>query len=120
MTGGADRPRPHEMLARLEQMEQSAEQMLSKLEALQGELCAEAVEVHSEDGFIRVKLDSDGLVDEVEIHEYAMRFRNALGEHIRQTVMHAKQVHADRAAEMAKRLLGETLDVQAILNQYRT
>jgi DNA-binding protein YbaB len=120
MSLNADRPDPQEMLARIDQMEQGAEQLLAKLEELQGELGTESVEVFSEDGLIRVKLDEEGHVDEVELHEYAMRYRSALGEQIRHTVAQAKQVHADKTAEMAQRLLGGTFDLQGILNQFRS
>ncbi|MFG3339720.1 YbaB/EbfC family nucleoid-associated protein [Glycomyces sp. NPDC048151] len=120
MSRNADRQDPQEMLARIDRMEQGAEQLLAKLEGLQAELGAGAVEVWSEDGLVRVKLDNEGCVDEIELHEYAMRYRSTLGEHIRQTVIQAKQVHADKTAELAQRLLGDTIDLQGILNQFRS
>lgn len=120
MSSQADRPSPDEMSTRLERMEQSAEQLLAKFEELQGELGAESVEVYSEDGLIRVKLDSDGHVAEIELHEVVMRYRNALGEGIRHTIAQAKQTHADRTAEVAQRLLGGSFDLQAVLDRYRS
>jgi DNA-binding protein YbaB len=120
MSRNAGRPDPQEMLARIDEMEQGAEQLLAKLEELQAEFGTEVVEVYSEDGLVRVKLDSEGRVDEIELHEYAMRFRNALGEHIRRTVINAKQVHSERTAELAQRLLGDTIDLPGILDQFRS
>jgi len=120
MSDNAPRPNPQEMLARLEQMERNAEQLLARYEALQAETGSEAVEVYSEDGLIRVKLDREGQVDEVELHPHAMQYSRALGEHIRHTLEQARATHTERAAQIAQQLLGDKIDVQAILNQYRS
>lgn len=116
----SDRPRdPQAMLAWVEQLERQTGQTLAKYQELQAEFGSDRVEVHSEDGLISVALDSEGRIDEVELHEYALRYGHALGEHIRFTIGQAKLQHSERAAQLAQQLLGDKFDVQSILNQYR-
>jgi DNA-binding protein YbaB len=110
---------PRSMMARIEEMQRQAEQTLAKYEELQGQFGSASVEVYSDDGLIRVALDAEGHIEAVELHEYALRFGHALGERIRFTVERAKAQHSERAAEFAQQLLGDKVDIQAILNQYR-
>lgn len=100
-------------------MERQTEQTLAKYQELQAEFGSERVELYSDDGLIRVALDTDGRIDEVELHEYALRYGHALGEHIRLTIEQAKLEHSERSAQLARRLLGDKFDVQSILSQYR-
>ncbi|THV34374.1 YbaB/EbfC family nucleoid-associated protein [Glycomyces buryatensis] len=111
------RPDPEAMMARLEQMERDAKATLEKYENLRAQAEAEAVEVTSEDGLLRVKLNADGKVTELGIDERAMRRRQTLGPAIIELIDTAKARHAERMTRMAQEMLGDDLDLSAILNR---
>ncbi|WP_026923455.1 YbaB/EbfC family nucleoid-associated protein [Glycomyces arizonensis] len=114
----SDRPTdPQEMLARLERMQREAEETLSKYEELRVQMDADAVEAYSEDGLIRVKLDSEGQVAEIGIDETAMRRRQTLGMTIRAVIDEAVATHALKMADMAQALLGDKMDVMGLVTQ---
>lgn len=114
----SDRPTdPQEMLARLERMQREAEETLSKYEELRVQMDADAVEAYSEDGLIRVKLDSEGQVAEIDIDETAMRRRQTLSMTIRAVIDEAVATHALKMADMAQALLGDKMDVMGLVTQ---
>jgi len=106
---------PEAMLRRLEQMQADAEAMLSKYNRLADEMGATDVEVYSEDGRIRVKLDSEGKVAEIGIDETAMRFRQTLGPMIMGVIQEAKAAYGVKMTEMAQAFLGDQIDVMGIV-----
>ncbi|MEU6246660.1 YbaB/EbfC family nucleoid-associated protein [Glycomyces sp. NPDC047010] len=116
----SDRERPTDpeaMMQRLEQMQAEAESMLAKFNELSERLGAEAVEVFSEDGRVRVKLDAEGKVAEIGIDEYAMRARQSLAPTIMALVQEATATHAVKMAQMAQALVGDKIDVMGIVNR---
>jgi len=115
----SDRERPTDpeaMMRRLEQMQAEAESMLAKFNELSEQLGAEAVEVFSEDGRVRVKLDADGKVAEIGIDEYAMRARQSLAPTITALIQEATATHALKMAQMAQALVGDKIDVMGMIN----
>lgn len=112
------RPTPEQMLEQLAQMQRDAEATLRKFDELSAEFGADAVEVVSDDGLLRVRLDKSGAVDEIEINEAAMRFRQSLGPAMVALIKQARNEFALKSAEMARRMLGDRMDVDAILSQY--
>ncbi|MCC3763911.1 YbaB/EbfC family nucleoid-associated protein [Glycomyces sp. TRM65418] len=112
----ADRSRdPEEMFRRLEQMQAEAEATLEKYQRLSEEMGADQVEVVSEDGYIRVRLDAEGKVAEIGIDEYAMRMRQSLGPMIVAVIEQAKAEYGVKMTEMAQALLGDRMDVRGIV-----
>ncbi|GAB3234577.1 hypothetical protein GCM10027447_31850 [Glycomyces halotolerans] len=118
MSDRSERPSPQEMLARLERMEREAQETLRKYEDMRTEMGADAVEVHSEDGLVRVKLDADGRVDEIGIDEHAMRQRQSLAPTIMALIDEATATHGLKMAEMAQALVGDKIDVMGLMNQH--
>ncbi|THV30093.1 YbaB/EbfC family nucleoid-associated protein [Glycomyces paridis] len=112
--GGMD---PEAMMARLEQMRTDAEAMLAKYEALAAEAGTDAVEVYSEDGYLRVKLDGDGKVAEIGIDEYAMRMKQTLGPSIIALINEAKATYGMKMAAMAQELVGDKIDVMGMVTR---
>ncbi|GAA2269387.1 hypothetical protein GCM10009853_023660 [Glycomyces scopariae] len=108
---------PEAMMRRLEQMQAEAESMLAKFNELSERLGAEAVEVRSEDGRIRVKLDAEGKVAEIGIDEYAMRMRQSLAPTIIALIEEATATHALKMAQMAQSLVGDRIDVMGMVNR---
>ena len=106
---------PQEMLRRLEQMRVDAEQMMERYDRLSEEMGASAVEAVSEDGYLRVKLDSEGRVAEIGIDEYAMRMRQSLAPAIIALIEQAKIEYGVKMTEMAQSLLGDRMDVMGIV-----
>jgi DNA-binding protein YbaB len=115
MTDRSDRRDPQEMLARLERMQADAEEMLAKYNRLAEEMGTTDVEVFSEDGRIRVKLDSEGKVAEIGIDETAMRFRQTLGPMVMAVIEEAKAAYGVKMTEMAQAFLGDRIDVRGIV-----
>ncbi|WP_112141195.1 YbaB/EbfC family nucleoid-associated protein [Glycomyces dulcitolivorans] len=116
----SDRERPTDpesMMRRLEQMQAEAEAMLAKFNDLSEQLGADAVEVFSEDGRIRVKLDAEGKVAEIGIDEYAMRMRQSLSPTIMALIQEASATHALKMAQMAQSLVGDKIDVMGMVNR---
>jgi DNA-binding protein YbaB len=116
----SDRERPTDpesMMRRLEQMQAEAEAMLAKFNHLSEQLGADAVEVFSEDGRIRVKLDAEGKVAEIGIDEYAMRMRQSLSPTIMALIQEASATHALKMAQMAQSLVGDKIDVMGMVNR---
>ena len=118
MSDDAGRPTPQQMMEQLAQMQRDAEATLRKYDELSAEFGADAVEVFSDDGLLRVKLDRDGVVDEIEVNEAAMRFRQSLGPAMVALIAQARADYALKSAEMARQMLGDRIDVDAILSQY--
>jgi DNA-binding protein YbaB len=118
MSDNAGRPSPEQMLEQLAQMQRDAEATLRKYDELSAEFGADAVEVFSDDGLLRVKLDGNGAVDEIEVNEAAMRFRQSLGPSMVALIAQARSEYALKSAEMARRMLGGRIDVDSILSQY--
>jgi DNA-binding protein YbaB len=114
----SDRPTPEQIMAEFERMRSEAEATLRRYEEVSAELGADAVEVFSEDGLLRVKLDPNGKVDEIGVNEAAMRYRQSLGPAMVALIRQARDEYALKAAEMARRLIGDKIDVDAILSQY--
>lgn len=115
MTDRSERRDPQEMLARLERMQADAEAMLEKYNRMADEMGAAEIEVYSEDGRIRVKLDADGKVAEIGIDETAMRFRQTLGPMVMSVVEEAKAAYGVKMTEMAQAFLGDQIDVMGIV-----
>jgi DNA-binding protein YbaB len=116
----SDRPRPTDpeaMMRRLEQMQAEAETMLAKYNRLSEQFGTDAVEVFSEDGRIRVKLDADGKVAEIGIDEYAMRLRQSLAPQIIALIEEATATYAMKMAQMAHALVGDKIDVMGLVNR---
>ncbi|THV34381.1 YbaB/EbfC family nucleoid-associated protein [Glycomyces buryatensis] len=114
-----DRPSPEAAMAKLEQMRLDAEETLRKYEELQEQAGANAVETSSDDGLVRVKLDGDGQVAEINIDEYAMRQRQTLSYTIVELIERAQTEHAEKMAEMAQAMIGDKVDLAAIIEQHR-
>lgn len=112
------RPDPQEMLARLEAMQREAEETLRKYEEMNAQMGADAVEVFSEDGLVRVKLDADGKVAEIGIDEHAMRQRQSLAPTIIALIQEATAAYSLKMADMAQALLGDKMDVMGMINQH--
>ncbi|MQM27412.1 YbaB/EbfC family nucleoid-associated protein [Glycomyces albidus] len=108
---------PAAMMRRLEQMQAEAEAMLAKYSELRAEFGADTVEVVSEDGRIRVKLDADGKVAEIGIDEHAMRLRQSLAPTIIALIEEATATHAVKTAQMAQALIGDKIDVMALVDR---
>ncbi|GAA2140197.1 YbaB/EbfC family nucleoid-associated protein [Glycomyces algeriensis] len=106
---------PQEMLRRLEQMQADAEQMMARYEQLADEMGASEVEVVSEDGLLRVKLDAEGKVAQIGIDEYAMRMRQSLAPSIMMLIEQAKAEYGVKMTEMAQSLLGDRMDVMGMV-----
>ncbi|NUQ88599.1 MULTISPECIES: YbaB/EbfC family nucleoid-associated protein [Glycomyces] len=108
---------PEAMMRRLEQMQAEAESMLAKFNELSERLGADAVEVFSEDGRIRVKLDAEGKVAEIGIDESSMRQHQSLSPTIMALIQEATATHAVKMAQMAQSLVGDKIDVMGIVNR---
>lgn len=108
---------PEAAFARLEEMMQKAEATLAKYEELSAEAGADAVEVVSEDGYVRVKLDKDGKVAEIGIDEYAMRMRQSLSPTIMGLIEEAKATYGMKMASMAQALAGDSIDVMGMVTR---
>src|SRR5690606_22273730 len=102
MSDRSDRPDPQEMMARLERMQAEAEETIRRFDEMSAQLGADAVEVCSEDGLVRVKLDSEGRVDEINIDERAMRQRQTLGPVIIDLIREATAAYGLKMAELAQ------------------
>jgi DNA-binding protein YbaB len=113
----SDRLGPEAMLQRLEQMKAEAEATLAKYEELSAEAGADAVEVVSEDGLVRVKLNADGKVVEIGIDEYAMRQRQSLSPTIIALINEAKATYGMKMAAMAQQLVGDKIDVMGMVTR---
>jgi DNA-binding protein YbaB len=103
------------MFRRLEQMQADAQNMLDRYQRLSEEMGSEHVEVYSEDGLIRVRLDSGGKVAEISIDERAMRMRQTLGPTILAVIKEAKAQHGVKMTEMAQALVGDKMDVMGVV-----
>ncbi|RRS02168.1 YbaB/EbfC family nucleoid-associated protein [Glycomyces terrestris] len=114
----SDRPTPEQIMAEFERMRSEAEATLEKYKEVSAELGADAVEVVSEDGLLTVRLDPNGKVDAIVVNEAAMRYRQSLGPAMVALIRQARDAYALKSAEMARRLLGDKIDVDAILSQY--
>ncbi|GAA2291050.1 hypothetical protein GCM10009853_053500 [Glycomyces scopariae] len=112
------RPTPDQIMAEFERMRSEAEATLRKYEEVSAELGADAIEVVSEDGLLSVRLDANGKVDAIVINEGAMRFRQSLGPATVALIRRAREAYAAKTAEMARRLIGDKIDVDAVLAQY--
>jgi len=119
MSDNAARPSPEQIMAQFAQIKAEAEATVQKYEDLSAEFGVDAVEVHSEDGLLRVKLDANGQVEEIGVNEAAMRFRQSLGPSMVGLIATAREEYALKTTEMARRMIGDKLDVDAILNQFR-
>lgn len=108
---------PEAMMRRLEQMQAEAESMLAKFNELSERLGTDAVEVFSEDGRIRVKLDAEGKVAEIGIDESSMRQHQSLSPTIMALIQEATATHAVKMAQMAQSLVGDKIDVMGIVNR---
>lgn len=117
MTDRNERRDPQEMLERLEQMKEEAEATIRKYEEMSADLGADAVEVVSEDGLVRVKLDADGNVDHIGIDEQAMRQRQSLGPSIMDLIQEAKATYGLKMADLAQALVGDKMDVMAMVTR---
>ncbi|MFG3342552.1 YbaB/EbfC family nucleoid-associated protein [Glycomyces sp. NPDC048151] len=106
---------PQEMMRRLEQMQADAEQMMERYNRLADEMGADRIEVVSDDGLLRVKLDAEGKVAEIGIDEYAMRMRQSLGPAIIMLIEQAKAEYGVKMTEMAQSLLGDRMDVMGMV-----
>jgi DNA-binding protein YbaB len=106
---------PQEMLRRLEQMQADAEQMMARYDRLADEMGATEIEVVSEDGLLRVKLDAEGKVAQIGIDEYAMRMRQSLAPSIMMLIEQAKAEYGVKMTEMAQSLLGDRMDVMGMV-----
>lgn len=113
----SDRMGPEAMLQRLEQMKADAEATLAKYEELSAEAGADAVEVFSEDGLVRVKLDADGKIAEIGIDEHAMRARRTVGPTILALIEEAKATYGMKMAAMAQALVGDGMDVMGMVTR---
>jgi len=118
MSDNAGRPTPEQVMEQLAQMQRDAEETIRKYDELSAEFGTDAVEVFSDDGMLRVKLDKNGAVDEVGINEAVMRFKQSLGPSIVALMAQARAEYALKSAEMARRMLGDKIDVDAILSRY--
>jgi DNA-binding protein YbaB len=112
--GGMD---PEAMMRRLEQMRAEAEATLAKYEELSAASGADAVEVFSADGYVRVKLDAEGKVAEIGIDEYAMRMRQSLSPIIMALIQEAKATYGMKMAAMAQALVGDKIDVMGLVTR---
>lgn len=112
--GGMD---PEAMMRRLEQMKAEAEATLAKYEELAAEAGTDAIEVYTEDGLLRVKLDADGKVAEIGIDEHAMRMRQSLGPTIIALIEEAKATYGMKMATMAQTLVGDKIDVMGLVTR---
>lgn len=112
--GGMD---PEAMMQRLEQMKAEAEATLAKYEELAAEAGTDAIEVFTEDGLLRVKLDADGKVAEIGIDEHAMRMRQSLGPAIIALIEEAKATYGMKMAAMAQALVGDKIDVMGLVTR---
>jgi DNA-binding protein YbaB len=118
MSDRSDRPDPQEMMARLERMQAEAEETIRRFDEMSAQLGADAVEVCSEDGLVRVKLDSEGRVDEINIDERAMRQRQTLGPVIIDLIREATAAYGLKMAELAQAIAGDKIDVNAMMRRY--
>ncbi|QSB04033.1 YbaB/EbfC family nucleoid-associated protein [Natronoglycomyces albus] len=108
------RPDPEEMMAKLEEMQREAEQTLAKYEQLQAEMASESTEAVSEDGSIKVVLNSEGHVTDIDIEDAAMRHGTRLGGMIRQTIDEATATYSMKMAQMAQQLVGD-MDIMGMV-----
>jgi DNA-binding protein YbaB len=115
----SSRRSPQELLARIEEMQRDAEAAIARYEALQAESGLDSVEADSEDGSVRIRLDAEGRVADIELHDAAMRYGTNLGRIVVAVIKEAKAIHTEKIARMTQRLLGDKIDTQAILSQYR-
>ncbi|WP_026928504.1 YbaB/EbfC family nucleoid-associated protein [Glycomyces tenuis] len=118
MSDRSSRPDPHEMMARLERMQAEAEETIRRFDEMSAQLGADAVEVYSEDGLVRVKLDSDGKVDEIGIDEHAMRQRQTLAPTIIALIREATAAYGLKMAELAQAVAGDKIDVDGLMRRY--
>ncbi|PRY61252.1 MULTISPECIES: YbaB/EbfC family nucleoid-associated protein [Glycomyces] len=109
---------PEQIMEQFERMRSEAEATLARYEEVSAEFGADAVEVASDDGLLHVKLDANGKVDEITVNEAAMRYRQSLGPNLVALIRQARDEYALKSAEMARRLLGDRMDVDAILGRY--
>lgn len=119
MTDRNERPRsPEEMLERLEQMEADTLAQIRKFEEMGEQIGADAVEVYSEDGRIRVKLDAEGNVAEIGIDESAMRHRQSLGPMIVDLIQEATATYGMKMAQLTQSVIGDKIDIMGMMDQY--
>lgn len=118
MSDHSSRPDPQEMLARLERMQAEAEETIRRFDEMSAQLGADAVEVYSEDGLVRVKLDSDGRIDEIHIEEHAMRQRQTLAPTIIALIREATAAYGLKMAELAQAVAGDKIDVEGMMRRY--
>lgn len=108
---------PDDMLAKLNEMQQEAEETLRKYEELQEQVGASTTEAVSEDGYIKVVLNSDGNVTDIDIEDSAMRHGTRLGGMIKKTVDEATATYALKMAEMAQELVGD-MDLMGMVSEH--
>jgi DNA-binding protein YbaB len=117
VTDPSARPDPEAMFARLEAMKAEAEATLARFEDMQIKLAEDAVEVVSEDGLVKVKLDGEGKVAEIRIDEHAMRMRQSLSPTIMSLIDEANATYALKSAEMAQAVVGDQFDIMGMVNR---
>ncbi len=117
MTDPSARPDPEVMFARLETMRAEAEATLARFEEMKIKLEADAVEVVSEDGLVKVKLDGEGKVAEIRIDEHAMRMRQSLSPTIIALIDEANAAFALKSAEMAQAVVGDQFDIMGMVTR---
>lgn len=118
MSDNANRPSPEEVVAEFERLKAETEATTRRFDEMAAEFGTDAVEVYSEDRQLRVKLDANGNVDEIGIEETAMRGRQTLGRAMVLLIAEARAEHQRRTTEMARRMLGDRFDLDAIMARY--
>jgi DNA-binding protein YbaB len=105
-------------MAEFEQIKAQAEATVKRFEQMSAEVGADAVEMYSEDRLLRVRLDANGNVEEIAIEELAMRNKQMLGRMMVALIAEARVEHAERQAEMARRMIGDKFDIDAIMSRF--
>lgn len=107
---------PQAMFAKLEQLRSEAEETLRQFEEFRNALTNSAVEAVSQDGLVTVRLDADGQVAAIDIHDAALRHRSGLARIIRATIEEATATYAIKAAELVQPMTAN-LDVTEFVSQ---
>lgn len=97
---------PASVFAKLERLQQQAEDMLKGLEDAMGALSTSSAEGLSEDGLVRVVLDDGGAVETIEIGDSALGNLPNLNRSIMQAIQQAKVVHSAMMVELVEKLGG--------------
>jgi DNA-binding protein YbaB len=118
MSDNVNRPDPAEAVAEFERLKAEAEATVRRFDEMAAEFGTDAVEVYSEDRLLRVTLDANGNVDRIGVEEAAMRSRQTLGRAMVLLIAEARAEHQRRTTEMARRMLGDRFDLDAIMARY--